>query len=100
VPGGRLGAVATSALTTAWTVLAVVTLVWPGFGVGLFGTGGVMDDSLPEGWETDRVGYELTQFLPLTFFIALGVVFYVWGARTRADEVEVPLAEEIVPVPV
>ena len=58
----------------------------PGFGTSN------PDASLPDGWAGQRGAYEASQFIPLAVLIALGVLFYVLGAPTRAKTAEVPLA--------
>jgi amino acid transporter len=88
VPGGMVGVWIVGVLTTAWALLATVALVWPGFGVGWFGTAGNPDASLPTG--LTRGQFELTQVIPLAFLVAVGVLFYVLGRQTREQEVDVP----------
>lgn len=83
VPGGVWGASLCSFIVTAWCVLSTVVLIWPGFGAGSFGTSGKPDDSLPASFGHDRLGYELTQIIPLLFFLALGTLFYWMGRDTR-----------------
>jgi amino acid transporter len=97
VPGGDRGAFVISTVTTAFAALATVALLWPGFGVGWFGTSGKASDALVSlGFKaTERLQYELSQFVPLALFLLMGVVFYVAGARTRAHEVQLPIAEEM-----
>ena len=82
VPGGTAGVWIVTVLSTLWALVATISLLWPGFGVGWFGTGGNPDDSLPAG--IGRGAFELTQILPLLVMIAVGVVFYLAGAPTRA----------------
>jgi amino acid transporter len=85
IPGGDLGVAICSGLATLWALIATVCLLWPGFGVGWFGSTGIPDDSLPEGFSHRRLDYELTQLLPLVFFILMGVLFWVLGSRTRKE---------------
>jgi hypothetical protein len=37
----------------------------------------------------------MSQFIPLGIFVLLGVLFYILGAPTRRNEVDVPLGEPI-----
>ena len=47
----------------------------------------------PSGFEGQRWQYEASQFIPLAFFILLGVLFYVLGAPTRRKRSTFPLGE-------
>jgi amino acid transporter len=97
VPGGRAGAIVVSSLTFLWAAFATVVLLWPGFGVGWFGTSGSANDSL-KGLDfrvTERLQYELTQFVPLLIFIGIGVVFYLMGERTREEPVDITFEQEL-----
>ena len=95
VPFGDAGALIISALTFGWALLATAALLWPGLGQA------DPDASLPSGFAAvtsgagqhaaERTNYELSQFIPLLFFIGLGVVFYALGAPTRRQEVDVPV---------
>jgi amino acid transporter len=84
VPGGRMGVWLCGTIVSLWALIATVTLIWPGLGVGWFGTPGKPDDSLPGGFAGQRLPYELTQVIPLLIFLALGLIFYALGAKTRA----------------
>ncbi len=84
VPGGQMGAWLCTTIVTLWALLATATLIWPGLGVGWFGAPGKPDDSLPSGFAGQRLPYEKTQILPLLVFLALGLIFYALGAKTRA----------------
>ncbi len=89
------GALIISALTFGWALLATAALLWPGLGQA------DPDSQLPSGFAAvtsgaaqhgaERLNYELSQFIPLLFFILLGVAFYVLGTSTRRQEVNVPL---------
>jgi amino acid transporter len=87
VPWGNKGAWICGLLCTGWSMLATVALLYPGFGTS------DPDSSLPDGWAGQRGAYEASQFIPLAVLVALGVLFYVLGAPTRAKQVEVPLAD-------
>lgn len=89
VPFGRQGAFWISAVTSFWALIASLALLWPGLFDAL--TGGHPDASLPEGFGGKRLLYELTQFVPLAGFVALGVLFYALGAKTRQERVLVKL---------
>ena len=97
VPGGRAGAVIVSWLTFAWAAFATVVLLWPGFGIGWFGTEGNMNDSLLDySFGVDeRLQFELTQFVPLLFFVGVGVLFYLLGERTRREPVDIAFEQEL-----
>jgi glutamate:GABA antiporter len=84
VPGGKAGVWLCGTVVTLWALIATVTLIWPGFGVGWFGTPGKPDDSLPTGFASQRLPYELTQIVPLIGFLLAGLIFYAFGASTRA----------------
>jgi amino acid transporter len=87
IPWGNKGAWICGLLCTAWSALATVALLYPGFGTSH------PDASLPDGWANQRGAYEASQFIPLAVLIALGVVFYVLGAPTRAKRADVPLVD-------
>ncbi|WP_279579562.1 APC family permease [Fodinicola feengrottensis] len=80
VPGGRIGAWVVSSVTGLIVLFTVVVLLWPGFGVGWFGTSGSPDDSLPASFAGQRLGYTLSQVLPLLAIILVGVIFFVVGS--------------------
>ncbi len=75
-----------SALTTFWILLAVCELIYPGFGVGWFGSAGSSEAELRAlGFAGERGLFELTQIVPLLVLAAVAVVFYLRGrAQTRA----------------
>ena len=76
VPGGTATAVVVSGLSTGWSLLAVVCLLWPGFGAPS------PDDALPGGFEGDRLGFELLVLSPLMALLLLCAVFYRLGRST------------------
>jgi glutamate:GABA antiporter len=73
VPGGNGTAWAISIVATAWSALAAVCLLWPGFGTG------DPDAALPAGFEGERLEFELLVLAPLALIVALGCVFYGLG---------------------
>src|SRR3954447_7290974 len=81
------GAWIVSILTTGWAALATVALLYPGFGTAH------PDDALPAGFEHARGAFERSQFIPLAVLIGLGLLFYAAGAKTRAQQVDLPLVE-------
>ncbi len=86
VPGGMLGALIISVLTTFFAFLATLGLLWPGFGTAN------PDSSLPTGF--GRSEYELTQILPLLVLLGVGILFYIAGAGVRSRMVRVSLEDE------
>jgi glutamate:GABA antiporter len=86
IPGGMAGVWIVGLLAEFWALFATVVLLWPGLGTSN------PDASLASGFT--RTQFELSQFIPLVVLFALGFVFYVLGAPTRQDEVDVPIAAE------
>ncbi|WP_405962177.1 APC family permease [Streptomyces sp. NBC_00723] len=86
VPGGRVGAWAVTALTVGTMVFTVVALIWPGLGAGWFGTVGDPAEYLPDGFQGQRVAYTLSQLVPITLILVLGVLFGLAGRRTGVTE--------------
>ncbi|MDI3405783.1 APC family permease [Streptomyces cavernicola] len=85
VPGGRFGVWLVTLLSTGFVAFTVVVLIWPGFGVGWFGTDGSPADSLPESFAGERLAYTLTQVVPLALFLVVGLVFHALGSKARRD---------------
>lgn len=81
VPGGWKTATVVTLLPTILVAFTVATLIWPGLGVGWFGTAGNPDDSLPSAFAGDRLSYTLSQLIPLGFSVLIGVLFVVMGWR-------------------
>jgi amino acid transporter len=98
VPGGMFGVRFVAAITTVLVLFTVVVLIWPGFGVGWFGTGGNPADSLPSSFAGQRLGYTLSQVVPLAAILLLGFVSYAFGRRTRRLERARTSAPREVPV--
>ena len=90
VPWGTAGAWVVSILTTFWAVLATVSLVWPGFGIGWFGTEGNPAEALADlGFANQRFLFEMTQLVPLVIVLVLGLIFYQMGESVRRREARV-----------
>ncbi|WP_169736662.1 APC family permease [Pseudonocardia spinosispora] len=79
VPGGRLGGYVVSVLSTSIVAFTLSQLLWPGVGIGWFGSSGSPDDALPSAFEGQRWTYEVTQLVPLALFLAIGVAFFLIG---------------------
>jgi len=90
VPWGNAGALLFSALTFGWAAFATAALLWPGL------LQSNPDSALPSGFEGQRWQYEASQFIPLAFFICLGILFYILGAPTRRGDITVPVGEPAV----
>src|SRR4051794_15140412 len=84
VPGGTPVAWVISIVTTGWSLLAAVCLLWPGFGTG------DPDAALPAGFEGDRAGFEVLVLVPIAVLLVLQTVFYLLhqsrGDRRRPAE--------------
>ena len=64
--------------------IASVQLIAPGLGSSWFGA-----DFLPESWTyAERFTYLWTELIPVLVFIAIGVLFWWLGRRTRAEAAE------------
>jgi amino acid transporter len=92
VPGGWGTASVVTLLPTLLVAFTVATLIWPGLGVGWFGTDGNPDDSLPSAFAGERLSYTLSQLIPLGVSVLIGLLFVLWGRRqTKAGYLaEVP----------
>jgi glutamate:GABA antiporter len=73
VPGGLAVAWIVSISATAWSALATLCLVWPGFGTI------DPDASLPAGFAHQRVQFELLVLLPIAFVVLLACIFHQLG---------------------
>jgi amino acid transporter len=62
-------------------VVTVVQLIAPGAGISWFGS-----DFRPSGWSaSEGVTYLVTELLPVLVFIAIGVLFWRMGKKTRLN---------------
>jgi amino acid transporter len=85
VPGGMAGVWICGLITTFWAVLASISGIFPGF----LAEGEFLSDSwLPEG--VTRGQYTLYAFVAIGITIVVGVIFYLVGAKTRAELVTDP----------
>ena len=75
VPGGRGMAALVTVAATGWSLLAVISLLWPGFGTAR------PDDALPAGFDGDRLGFELMVLVPLIVIGFISVAFSRLGNR-------------------
>jgi amino acid transporter len=87
VPFGMAGVWICGVLTTFWALLASAVGLFPGLGDG----GLLNDDALPEGFS--RGTFELVVFIPIIVTLAIGVLFYVLGRRTREQVATPPTLE-------
>jgi len=85
VPGGMAGVWVCGLLTTFWAVVATLAGIFP----GLLADGVFLSDSwLPEG--VTRSQYTSYAFIAIGITIAVGILFYLLGAKTRATLVQDP----------
>jgi len=77
IPGGKVGLWTAGILTTAWAAFTTIAIIYPGIGTAH------PDDSLPSGFEHQRLEYTLSQVIPLVVMILIGLLFYALGAPTR-----------------
>jgi len=84
VPFGMKGVWVVGILTTFWAVLASAVGLFPGLGDGQL----LNDSALPDGFS--RGTFELVCFVPLVITLLVGVLFYIMGARTRAQLADAP----------
>jgi amino acid transporter len=82
VPGGLGVARFVCWLATFWIVVGSISLIWPGFGTGWFGTKGNPGEAISKlGFGGERFLFELTQIVPLVLIVLVGVVFWWVGKR-------------------
>ena len=85
VPGGMAGVWICGLITTFWAVLASLSGIFPGF----LAEGELLSDAwLPEG--VSRGEYTTYAFVAIGITIAVGIVFYIVGGKTRAELVHDP----------
>ena len=85
VPGGMAGVWICGLLTTFWAVLASISGIFPGF----LAEGELLSDSwLPEG--VTRAQYTTYAFVAIGITLAVGIIFYIVGSKTRRDLVSDP----------
>jgi amino acid transporter len=80
VPGGTAGLWVCSGLSLAWTVAALVLLLWP--------------PELPAAFHDDRATFQLTQVVPLALLVACGLAFASLGRRADATGPHAALTRE------
>jgi amino acid transporter len=80
VPGGLPVAWGITIITTAWSLLAAVSLLWPGFGTS------DPDAALPAGFASDRGTFEVLVVGPIVLLLLVYSTFYVVQARRRAPD--------------
>ncbi|HEV2473460.1 MAG TPA: hypothetical protein VGS41_12380, partial [Chthonomonadales bacterium] len=98
IPGGMAGVWICCLLATGGALLATVTTIWPGIGIGWFHTSGAADSALPQGFEGQRAIFEATQLAPLAFALLLGLIFYVFGAPARRRlAADAALGDSVIP---
>ena len=82
-PGGSFGAWTLTALATGWSLLAVVCLLWPGFGTNR------PDDHLPAGFAGRRAEFELLVLTPIALVLAAcGLYFLLARDRSHTTTLE------------
>src|SRR4051794_39266313 len=79
VPGGMAGVWVCGILTTFWATLASVVGLFPGLADG----GLLNDGALPDGFS--RGTFELVVFIPIVLTLAVGMIFYAMGRKTREE---------------
>ena len=91
IPWGKFGLWTAGILTTAWCALTTIAIIYPGIGTAH------PDDSLPEGFEHQRLEYTLSQVIPLVVMIGIGLLFYALGAPTRRQARADAASSQVVP---
>ncbi len=88
VPGGVRIAWLITGLSTGWSLLAAVCLLWPGLGTA------DPDAALPAGLASQRGQFELLVLVPIAAVIAVTTVYYLTTRpRSLARRASRPLAE-------
>jgi amino acid transporter len=88
VPWGNTGMWLAVGIVTFWVALASWVAVFPGTLEPIFGLGYDFGDE----WGVSRAKYELLAIGTIVLVVAVGLLGYLAGARTRRQEVTVPLA--------
>ena len=81
VPGGAAVAWAITVITTGWSLVAALSLLWPGFGTS------DPDAALPPGFAGDRGTFELLVLAPIVLLVVVHSVFYVHENRRLGADV-------------
>jgi amino acid transporter len=90
VPFGMAGVWICGGITTIFAVLASLAGIFPGLGVN----GNLLDASGVAGKGFSRAGFETLTIVPIIITLAIGVLFYILGAPTRREQVDVALPVE------
>jgi amino acid transporter len=85
IPGGMAGVWICGVLTTFWAAFASLVAVFPGFLDHQL----LNNADLPDG--VSRTKYETISLVAIGVTIVAGILFYMAGAKTRAEMVDVPL---------
>ena len=80
VPGGMAAATLVTAAATGWSLLATVSLLWPGVATA------DPDAALPAGFAGDRLTFELMVLVPLIVVAVVSVVFARSRGHARASD--------------
>jgi glutamate:GABA antiporter len=91
IPGGKVGLWTAGILTTAWAAFTTIAIIYPGIGTAH------PDDSLPSGFEHQRLEYTLSQVIPLVVMILIGLLFYALGAPTRRQSAQAAVSGQAGP---
>ena len=83
IPGGMAGVWFCGVICTAWAVFASIVGLFPGLGNGQF----LNDQDLSDAYGLSRAGYTSIAFGAIAVTFAVGVWFYIAGAKTRAEMV-------------
>lgn len=85
--GGQIGGWVVTVLTVGTMLFTVVSLFWPGIGVGWFGSGHEADALLPRGFEGHRIEYTVSQLVPMTGVLVMASCLYLLGSASRRSRV-------------
>jgi hypothetical protein len=94
VPGGIRTAWLVSVVATGWSLLAVVCLLWPGFGTP------DPDAALPAGFEGQRATFEMLVLSPIAALLPACAGFYLLGRPSSRRQASSPAVPTSAPVPV